>query len=32
MLAAKAAHPNCMYKWMDYIVSPKINAAVAEYW
>jgi len=31
MLAAKAAHPNCMYKWMDYIISPKANAEVAEY-
>lgn len=31
MLAAKAAHPNCMYKWMDYIISPEANAQVAEY-
>ena len=31
MIAAKAAHPNCMYRWMSYIVSPKVNAAVAEY-
>ncbi|MEI7915031.1 MAG: ABC transporter substrate-binding protein [Mycobacteriaceae bacterium] len=31
MLAAKAAHPNCMYKWMGYITSPAVNAAVAEY-
>ena len=31
MIAAKAAHPNCMYKWMDYITSPKVNAQVAEY-
>ena len=31
MVASKAAHPNCMYKWMDYITSPKVNAAVAEY-
>jgi putative spermidine/putrescine transport system substrate-binding protein len=31
MIGAKAAHPNCMYKWMDYILSPKANAAVAEY-
>ncbi|HPX35537.1 MAG TPA: ABC transporter substrate-binding protein [Mycobacterium sp.] len=31
MLAAKAAHPNCMYKWMDYITSPAVNAQVAEY-
>jgi putative spermidine/putrescine transport system substrate-binding protein len=31
MLSSKAAHPNCMYKWMDYIISPKANAEVAEY-
>ena len=31
MIAAKAAHPNCMYKWMDYIVSPKVNAQVAQW-
>jgi putative spermidine/putrescine transport system substrate-binding protein len=31
MVAAKAKHPNCAYLWMDYITSPKANAAVAEY-
>ena len=31
MLASNAAHPNCMYKWMDYIISPEANAQVAEY-
>ena len=31
MVGAKAAHPNCMYKWMDWITSPEINAQVAEY-
>ena len=31
MVSSKAAHPNCMYKWLDYIVSPQINAQVAEY-
>jgi putative spermidine/putrescine transport system substrate-binding protein len=31
MVSAKAAHPNCMYKWMDWITTPKINAQVAEY-
>jgi len=31
MVAAKAQHPNCMYKWMDWITSPKVNAQVAEY-
>jgi putative spermidine/putrescine transport system substrate-binding protein len=31
MVAAKAQHPNCMYKWMDWIISPKVNAQVAEW-
>jgi putative spermidine/putrescine transport system substrate-binding protein len=31
MVAAKAAHPNCMYKWMDWITSPAVNAQVAEW-
>src|SRR3954462_5421104 len=31
MVSSKAAHPNCMYKWMDRITSPKVNAQVAEY-
>jgi putative spermidine/putrescine transport system substrate-binding protein len=31
MLSAKAAHPGCAYRWMDWIVSPKVNAQVAEY-
>lgn len=31
MISNKAAHPNCMYKWMNFIVSPKANAQVAEY-
>lgn len=31
MVAAKAKHPNCAYKWMDWIVSPKVNAQVAEW-
>jgi len=31
MIASKAAHPNCMYKWMDWITSPKVNAQVAEW-
>jgi putative spermidine/putrescine transport system substrate-binding protein len=31
MISSKAANPNCMYKWMDWITSPKINAQVAEY-
>ncbi len=31
MVAAKAKHPNCAYQWANYIVSPKANAQVAEY-
>ncbi len=28
MISSKAKHPNCMYKWMDYIISPVANANV----
>ena len=31
MISSKAANPNCMYLWMDYIISPEANAKVAEY-
>jgi putative spermidine/putrescine transport system substrate-binding protein len=31
MLSSKAAHPNCMYMWMDYITSPAVQAQVASY-
>jgi putative spermidine/putrescine transport system substrate-binding protein len=31
MISAKAQHPNCMYKWMNWIISPKANAQVAEF-
>jgi putative spermidine/putrescine transport system substrate-binding protein len=31
MVSSKSQHPNCAYKWMDYIISPKANAQVAEY-
>jgi putative spermidine/putrescine transport system substrate-binding protein len=31
MISSKAKHPNCMYMWMDWIVSPKANAQVAEF-
>jgi len=27
----RADHPNCMYKWMDFITSPTVNAQVAEW-
>ncbi len=26
MISAQAAHPNCMYKWMNHILSPEANA------
>ena len=26
MVSSKAAHPNCMYMWMDYITSPAVQA------
>ncbi len=31
MIASKAANPNCMYLWMNYIISPAGNAAATEY-
>jgi putative spermidine/putrescine transport system substrate-binding protein len=31
MISSKAKHPNCMYKWMNWIISPTANAQVAEW-
>jgi putative spermidine/putrescine transport system substrate-binding protein len=31
MISSKAKHPNCMYQWMNHIISPKANAGVAEW-
>jgi putative spermidine/putrescine transport system substrate-binding protein len=31
MIHAKAKNPNCAYMWLDHIISPKANAAVAEW-
>ncbi|GAB3166585.1 ABC transporter substrate-binding protein [Amycolatopsis stemonae] len=31
MVAAKSPHKTCAYKWLDYIIGPKVNAQVAEY-
>jgi putative spermidine/putrescine transport system substrate-binding protein len=31
MISSEAKHPNCMYMWMDWIISPKANAQVAEW-
>lgn len=31
MISSKAKNPNCAYLWMDHIISPAANAAVAEW-
>src|SRR5215210_6102050 len=31
MIHAKAKNPNCAYMWLNHIISPKANAAVAEW-
>jgi putative spermidine/putrescine transport system substrate-binding protein len=31
MISSQAKHPNCMYLWMDYIISPEANAKATEY-
>lgn len=31
MVGAKSEHKTCSYQWLNHIVSPKANAAVAEY-
>jgi putative spermidine/putrescine transport system substrate-binding protein len=31
LIHSKAKHPNCMYMWMNHIISPKANAGVAEW-
>jgi putative spermidine/putrescine transport system substrate-binding protein len=31
MLLAGARHPDCMYRWLNYILTPKANAASARY-
>jgi putative spermidine/putrescine transport system substrate-binding protein len=31
MVATKSQHKTCAYKWLDYIISPKVNAQVAEW-
>jgi putative spermidine/putrescine transport system substrate-binding protein len=30
-VSSKAKDPNCMYQWMNWITSPKVNAQVAEW-
>jgi putative spermidine/putrescine transport system substrate-binding protein len=29
MISSEAQHPNCMYEWMNHIISPETNAKVA---
>ena len=31
MLTTKAEHPNCMLKWMAWMITPEVQAQVAEY-
>jgi len=31
MISSVAKHPNCMYQWMNWITSAKVNAQVAEW-
>jgi putative spermidine/putrescine transport system substrate-binding protein len=31
MISSKAAHPNCMYMWMDWVISPEVNGQIAEW-
>jgi putative spermidine/putrescine transport system substrate-binding protein len=30
MISSQATHPNCMYKWMDFIISPDANSEVTQ--
>jgi putative spermidine/putrescine transport system substrate-binding protein len=31
MVAKDAAHPNCMYKWMNYVTSPEVQAQIMQW-
>jgi putative spermidine/putrescine transport system substrate-binding protein len=31
MISSQSKHPNCMYAWMNWITSPKVNAEVAQF-
>ena len=31
MISSKAQHPTCMYKWMNWITTPKVQAQVAQW-
>lgn len=31
MVSSRAKNPNCAYQWINYVVSPSVNAQIAEY-
>ncbi|EGD55101.1 ABC transporter substrate-binding protein [Gordonia neofelifaecis] len=31
MIAGRTPHRNCAYRWIDYVVGPRVNARIAEY-
>jgi putative spermidine/putrescine transport system substrate-binding protein len=31
MLSSKAKHPNCMYKWMNYVLEPSVQAQIMQW-
>jgi putative spermidine/putrescine transport system substrate-binding protein len=31
MVATRAQHPSCMYRWMNHVISPRVNAVAAEW-
>ncbi|MCW2898654.1 MAG: spermidine/putrescine transporter substrate-binding protein [Streptosporangiaceae bacterium] len=31
MVGSKAQHPNCMYKWMNWVITPKVQAQVGQW-
>jgi putative spermidine/putrescine transport system substrate-binding protein len=31
MISSRAQHPNCMYKWMDWMITPKVQAQVGQW-
>jgi putative spermidine/putrescine transport system substrate-binding protein len=31
MISSSAQHPNCMYMWMNWVIEPKVNAEIAEF-
>lgn len=31
MITSAARHPNCMYRWLDHVLAPGVNARIAEW-